>query len=214
MMNSLRPALAALTLALLSGTAAATPDIRDTSFRDARGARVQQLQLTVDVPPARVWAALTTDAGLESWVAPVVHVTVGNDGMMEASYRLTSKIGDPDNIRNRIVAYIPNRLLVFHNEHAPKNGPFKAVIIDKIRTIVELQDLGDGRTRIIESGVGYGEGKDFDAMYEHFRSGNAEEFASLASALAGQPVDWKAEAAKMEVAVRKAPAAQQSDPTP
>jgi uncharacterized protein YndB with AHSA1/START domain len=164
---------------------------------------VQQLRLTVDVPPAKVWAALTTDAGVQGWVAPVAHVTPGNNGMLEASYLGSSKIGDPDNIRNRIIVYLPDKLLVFHNEHAPKNGPFKPEAIDKIRTMVELQDLGGGRTQIVESGVGYLDGPDFDSMYAHFRDGNAEEFASLANALAGHPIDWKAEAAKMEASVRK-----------
>lgn len=193
--------------ALIPLAANAAPDIQDTSYRDAEGHRVQQLQLTVDVPPAKVWAALTTDEGIHSWVAPVAHVTSGNNGLLEASYLPTSKLGDPDNIRNRIVVYLPNKLIVFHNEHAPKNGPFKQEAIDKIRTMVELQDLGDGRTRIVESGVGYGEGADFDTMYAHFRDGNAEEFAALADALAGHPIDWKAMAAQMQAAVQKKDAA-------
>jgi len=203
---------AVIAVALLATATVAAPDIKDTSFRDADGQRVQQLQLTVDVAPSKVWLAFTTDAGLQSWVAPVVHVTTGNDGIMEASYLPTSKIGDPDNIRNRIIAYIPDHLLVFHNEHAPKNGPFKQDMITKIRTIVELQDLGDGRTRIIESGVGYGEGTDFDTMYEHFRSGNAEEFKALAGALAGHPIDWKAEQAQVQASVKR-PVATPEKPT-
>ena len=170
---------------------------------------MQQLQLTVDVPPSKVWAELTTDAGIHDWVAPVAHVTSGNGGMLEASYLPTSKIGDADNIRNRIVVYLPDKLLVFHNEHAPKNGPFKQEAIDKIRTMVELQDLGDGRTRIVESGIGYGEGPDFDTMYAHFRSGNAEEFGALADALAGHPIDWTAMAAEMQAAVQKRDAVKQ-----
>ncbi|MGD0190522.1 MAG: SRPBCC domain-containing protein [Rhizomicrobium sp.] len=183
----------------------AAPDIHvvDTSFRDEAGQRVQQLHVDVDAPVAKVWAALTTDAGFTSWAAPVAHVTLGNDGMIEASYRLSSKIGDPDNIRNQIVAYVPDRLLIIHNVHAPKNGPFKPEVIDKIRTVIELQDLGNGRTRVTESGVGYGEGADFDSMYEHFRSGNAEEFAALAQSFVTGPVDWKAEAAQMNAAVSK-----------
>jgi hypothetical protein len=40
--------------------------------------------------------------GFTRWATPVAHITLGNDGgMMESSYRLTAKIGDPDNIKNR-----------------------------------------------------------------------------------------------------------------
>ncbi len=198
--------MSVLAIALLvSAPAFAAEPVRvtDTSFRDAQGHRVQQLSVDIDAPVEKVWAAFTTDTGFTSWAAPVAHVELGNDGMIEASYRLTSKIGDPDNIKNRIVAYVPGRLLVLHNEHAPKNGPFKPDVIDKIRTVIELADLGNRHTRVTESGVGYGEGPDFDSMYEHFRRGNAEEFAALAQSFVTGPVDWKAEAAKMQKAVTK-----------
>jgi uncharacterized protein YndB with AHSA1/START domain len=183
--------------------AAAPVQISDTSFHDDQGHRVQQLKVDIDAPVSKVWAAFTTDAGFTSWAAPVAHVTMGNDGMIEASYMMSSKIGDAENIRNQIVAYVPEHLLVLHNVHVPKGAPFKPEVIDKIRTVIELEDLGGGRTRVIESGVGYGDGADFDSMYAHFRSGNAEEFSALAQTFVSGPVDWKAEDEKMQAAVRK-----------
>jgi len=194
--------ISALCLAPLAAHAAA----RDTSFRDASGSRVQQLELAIDAPVARVWWALTTSEGFRSWAAPVAQVTLGNDGLIEASYRLTAKIGDPDNIRNRIVAYVPEHLLVLRNEHAPRNAPFSAEAFGRIRTVIELQDLGGGRTRVIESSVGYGEGKEFDSVYSHFRSGNAEEFDLLEKSLTKGPIDWKAEIGAAATSI-KAPAA-------
>lgn len=198
----MKKVLYALCVTLCAAPAAA--QMKDTSHRDAEGHRVQQLEAIVNAPVAKVWDAFTTDAGFESWATPMAHVTPGNGGMIEASYRPTSKVGDPENIRNRMVVYWPNHLLVLHNEHAPKNGPFKQEIIDKIRTVIEFQDLGDGRTRVIESGVGYGEGPDFDSMYAHFRDGNAEEFALLAKSFVSGPVDWKAELGATEASVTKA----------
>ncbi|MGD0867481.1 MAG: SRPBCC domain-containing protein [Rhizomicrobium sp.] len=177
--------------------------MEDTSYRDADGHRVQQLTVVIDAPVKKVWDAFTTDAGFESWAVPVAHITLGNDGMMESSYRLTAKIGDPDNIKNRIVAYLPEKLLVIRNEHVPKGAPFDPVLIASIRTIMQFEDLGDGRTRVTESGVGYGEGADYDTMYAHFRAGNAEEFTALAQSFVTGPVDWKAEAAKMVASVHK-----------
>jgi uncharacterized protein YndB with AHSA1/START domain len=198
----MKKALYALCATLCAAPVAA--QMKDTSHRDAEGHRVQQLEAIVNAPVTNVWEAFTTDAGFESWATPMAHVTPGNGGMIEASYLPTSKIGDPENIRNRMVVYWPNHLLVLHNEHAPKNGPFKQEIIDKIRTVIEFQDLGDGRTRVIESGVGYGEGPDFDSMYAHFRDGNAEEFALLAKSFISGPVDWKAELGAAEASVTKA----------
>jgi uncharacterized protein YndB with AHSA1/START domain len=184
-------------IALLALTVpAVAADIKDTSYRDAKGGRVQQIEFIVKATPAQVWAALTTDEGFTGWGAAVAHVTLANDGMIEASYSPDAKIGDPDDIRNSIVAYVPNRMLVLHNVHVPSKGPFKQAVIDKIRTVILIDDLGDGRCRITESGVGYGQGADFDSMYEHFRAGNAEVFAALADYLAGKRVDWSVGAKK------------------
>src|SRR5580698_9408871 len=91
--------------ALLCGTAQA--QVKDTSFRDADGHRVQQLELIVSATLAKVWEAFTTDKGFSGWAVPVTHITLGNDGVMESAYKLDGRIGDPDNIRNQIVAYVP-----------------------------------------------------------------------------------------------------------
>jgi uncharacterized protein YndB with AHSA1/START domain len=198
-MKSLPLALAGAVLCALPAAA----QVKDTSFRDADGHRVQQLEAIVQAPPAKVWAAFTTDAGFSSWAVPVAHITLANDGMMESSYRLDGKVGDPDNIRNQIVAYVPNHLLVIHNVHVPKGAPFKPEFIDKIRTVIELQDLGDGRTRVIESGVGYGEGPGFDDLYKHFSAGNAEEFGLLAKLFVSGPVDWKKELGEVAASPEK-----------
>lgn len=180
---------------------------KDTSFRDAGGNHVQQLRLDVDAPVAKVRWALTTSEGFQSWAAPVAQVTFGNVGMIETSYLMTAKIEGPDNIRNRIVAYVPERLLVFRNEHAPKGISFGAEAFSQVRTAVELQDLIGDRTRVTEAGVGYGNGKDFDSVYSHFLSGNAEEFDMLEKSLTKGPIDWKAEMGAVDASAKR-PAAE------
>jgi uncharacterized protein YndB with AHSA1/START domain len=181
----------ALSLAVTLLATAAQAQVKDTSYVDGAGHRVQQLEAVVAAPLQQVWDAFTTDDGFASWAAPVAHVTLANDGMIEASYRMDAKIGDPDNIRNRIVAYVPGRLLVLANEHAPEGAPFDAEAFAKIRTVIEFQDAGGGKTKVVESGVGYGDGATFDSVYKHFRAGNAYEFQLLADRFTKGPVDWK-----------------------
>jgi hypothetical protein len=82
---------------------------------------------------------------------------------------------------------------VLANEHAPANAPFDAVAFGKIRTVIEFQDMGGNRTKVIESGVGYGEGAAFDSVYKHFRAGNAYEFRLLGDLFTKGPMDWKKE---------------------
>ena len=184
----------ALTLIATPLVAAEQPGadaVKDTSYVDANGHRVQQLTADIDAPVLDVWNAFATDEGFVSWAAPVAHVTLANDGMIEASYSLSAKIGDPDNIRNRIVAYVPERVMVLANDHAPKNAPFDAAAFQSIRTVIEFQAVDKTHTRVTESGVGYGDGAAYDGVYKHFVRGNTYEFALLVQRFRTGPVDWK-----------------------
>jgi len=192
------PAFASL--ALSANASFAAPAVIDSSYRATDGRRVQQCSTVVDASVAQVWKAFTTDAGLTRWAVPVTHIDFRNGGIMESSYSLDGKIGVSDNIKNEIVAYLPERLLAMRNVHVPKGAPFNPALIATIRTIFAFEDLGNGKTRVTESGVGYGEGAGYDSLYQTFRDGNAAEMVSLARSFASGPVDWKAQAAKLNAA--------------
>jgi uncharacterized protein YndB with AHSA1/START domain len=177
------------------GASADPIQIRNESFKDADGHRVQQLSAVVNAPVVEVWKAFTTDEGFKRWAVPVTHITLGNDGMMESSYNLGDQIGVTDNIKNRIVAYLPEKLLVLQNAHVPKGAPFDPVLIATLRTIITLDPVDATHTRVTEAQVGYGEGKGYDDMYKHFLDGNAYELHALADSFITGPVDWKKEAA-------------------
>jgi uncharacterized protein YndB with AHSA1/START domain len=202
----------AFALSLLPAAAvaaqAAAPVVNDTSYRDASGHWVQQLNVVVEAPVAEVWAAFVTDEGFKAWAAPVAHVDLKNDGMIEASYSSTVRMGDPDNIRNRIVAYVPERVLVMQNVNAPKGAQFDAKAFKSIRTVIELEDLGNGKTRVTQSGVGYGEGAAYEGVFKHFRAGNLFAFRMLAQSFITGPVDWAAMAAQAQAAVKPTQPAQ------
>lgn len=193
--------LAALSLAGAARATEAPYSIRDTSFKDPLAGRVQQLTLEVAAPADRVWAALSTDEGLKTWVAPVAHVDLMNGGVEEASYDARAHLGDRENIRNQIIAYVPGRLLVYHNIHVPKGAPPDFALLAALRTIIEVQPIDAGHSRVVQSGVGYGEGPAFDALYAHFDAGNRYEFELLGKAVTGHPMDWAAEAAKAKASV-------------
>jgi uncharacterized protein YndB with AHSA1/START domain len=200
-----------LSLAPLAATAAAAeapptppaPVVNDTSYRDAAGNWVQQLDVVVEAPVARVWAAFATSEGFKTWAAPVAHVDLRNDGMIEASYSEAARLGDPDNIRNRIVAYVPERVIVLQNVNVPKGAQFDAEAFMTIRSVIEFEDLGNGRTRVTQSGVGYGPGEAYEGVFKHFRAGNVFAFRMLAQSFITGPVDWKAMAARARASVNR-----------
>jgi uncharacterized protein YndB with AHSA1/START domain len=166
-------------------------DVTNSSFVEADGDRVLQLSIVVNATPAQVWDAFTTAEGYRAWVAPVSAVDLRIGGDIEASYDPAAKIGGPDNIRNRIVAYVPQRLLSFRNVQAPKALPHRE-LFGEIVTTLEIQDLGAGRARVSLTAVGYGPGEGFDVLYRHFEWGNAYSLNELKKRFETGPIDWAA----------------------
>ena len=178
-------------------------DVANSSYAEPDGDRVLQLTVVVKATPAQVWRAFTTGEGYREWVAPVAQIDLAVDGMIEASYSASAKMGDPDNIKNRIVAYVPERMLSIRNVQAPKQLPYRE-LFPQISTTIELEDLGQGRTRVMLTAVGYGPGTGFDTLYRHFEWGNAYTLNALKVRFDTGPIDWAALEAKRKTAAAAA----------
>src|SRR5262245_48128479 len=103
------------------------PEVADTSFFEANGNHVLQLALTIPAPRAAVWDRFATAEGYKAWATPMARIDFGVGGLIEASYDARAKVGDADNIRNRIVAYAPQRMVALKNENAPASLPGREV---------------------------------------------------------------------------------------
>ncbi len=176
--------LAALGLALATAQVRAAepvhdhPDVEDRSLTLPDGTRVLRESAVFNVPRDTLWRAFATTEGLKSWEAPVVDVDVRVGGHIEVSYDPKVPLGDPRTIRHEVLAFLPDELLVFRNVQAPP-GFAHADLFGRVVNILQFEDLGGGRTRLTESGVGYGQGKDWDQLYAFFRTGNAYLFETL-----------------------------------
>lgn len=167
------------------------PNVTDTSFVEANGDRSIQLSVTIAAPPDKVFAALSSPEGWKGWAAPFVIGEARVGGVLETSYDPAAKAGDPGNIQNQIAAWIPNRLVVLKNLKAPA-GFEHADLFAKTATIIELTPEGAG-TKVTLSGVGFGAGAGFDALYAGFSWGNAYGLENLKRAVEQGPVDWAKE---------------------
>jgi uncharacterized protein YndB with AHSA1/START domain len=170
-------AVAALALAS-PAWAAEPPHVKDSSFTEPNGERVLQESIVVDAPAACAWKALTDEATIQAWNAPLVHIDLRNGGVIEESYDAKATLGGPQTIRHRIVTYLPGRLLVLRNISAPPGLP-SADLYPTIIQIITLDPLSDSQTLVTLSGSGYGAGDRYDKLYGFFRQGNAEYLASL-----------------------------------
>jgi uncharacterized protein YndB with AHSA1/START domain len=170
-------------------------DVTNTSFVEPDGDRSLQLSVDVPAPVNAVYDAMTTSAGFASWAVPVAKIDLRVGGMIEASYDANSKFGDPNNIKNQIIAYIPNRLLVIHNVQTPA-GFVDSALFQKTVTIMEFTAVDANTTHVTLTNAGYGPGKGFDDVYSHFEWGDAYTLHELRARFVKGPVDWAAMAAQ------------------
>ena len=173
--------------------------VENTSFVEPGGRRVLQLSILVPAGPDKVWEAISTEAGWKTWAAPVVHIDWKVGGTIETNYTAGKAKGDPSNIVNRIEAYVPGRMLAIRNIQAPK-GFFSTDAFGQTATILELDPVAEGQTRVTLTNVGYGQGADFDSVYNHFEWGDAYTLAELAKRFETGPAKWAAPAQKEKTA--------------
>jgi uncharacterized protein YndB with AHSA1/START domain len=166
-------------------------DVANTSYTEPSGERSIQLSIDVPATPHDAFTAFTTSDGFSSWAVPVAKVEFRIGGYIEASYDASAKIGDPGNIKNAIVAYVPDRVLVIHNIQAPADFADHE-LFQRTVTIIEFTAIDPRRTRVTITNAGYGSGERFDTLYRHFEWGNAYTLHALKKRFEKGPVDWAA----------------------
>ena len=201
----------ALAVAAISGGAAAAsnaapePSWRDfkevsnSSFLESNGDRAIQLSIDVAASAHDVFGAFATSEGFSSWAVPVAHVELRIGGFIEASYDANAKLGDPGNIRNEIIAYVPDRLLVIRNVQAPP-GFADPELFRHTSTVIEFAHQDATHTHVTLTNAGYGTGERWDRLYRHFEWGDAYTLAELKARFDHGPVDWAAREASRKAA--------------
>lgn len=205
----MRPRLgAALALTLVAATAAGQgavrmpPSVENLSAAQPDGTRMIELRVAVPAPLPAVWDAWATADGFRSWAAPVVGVDFRLGGAIEASYDFAAKLGDRNNIRNAIVALVPQRMFAIRNVQAPEKAPFDAAAFQTLHTVVLFESRGANETQVTIVMPGVGSGPAYDGVYKHFEWGNAYSLDMLRRRFVDGPTDW----AKMAAAAAEAKA--------
>lgn len=135
-------------------------------------------EATVAAPVAEVWKAYTTSDGFASWAVAKAEIDLRVGGDMRAHYNPNGVLGDDGTIVNRIMAFDPERMLAIQNVKAPK--AFKNVeLFQQTWTVLYFEPLAPDRTKVRCVGLGWGEGPEWDVIYNFFKAGNAQELAAL-----------------------------------
>jgi uncharacterized protein YndB with AHSA1/START domain len=157
--------------------------VKNTSYNTRTGEKVLRIETIVDVSKDDVWAAFTTEEAVTSWMTSVASIKLRVGGYLYTHYDKDAKIGDPGTIKMKILNYIEGEMITFKinlNEHFSD----KARAEDgNLQEIVQFKDLGKGRTKVVSSMIGWGEGKEWDDIYDFFVKGNEWTYNQLVSYL-------------------------------
>ena len=179
--------LAVLCLAAVASMAQAAgyPGVLDESVETA-ASRVMKLSVVIPAPRATLWRAMVEPAELKRWNVPVAFVDLRPGGDFEASYDAGAHAGDPQNIKQQILAVDPERMFVFRNVQAPAALPGRERF-QRVVSTAAFEDAGQGKTRVTLWQVGYGGGEEDKAVFAFFRNGNAYLLANMNHVYGGGP---------------------------
>lgn len=163
--------------------------VKNTSFVAPSGERVLRHEVTVNAGLTDVWEALTTSEGLMSFMAPVVHVELKTGGVFDSNYRVGSKLGDPGAIHNRVLNYVPMEMFSI-KVNLTEQFPPRPRDAGTLFAVLTFKDAGGKQALVSESMLGWGEGEDWNQVYEFFNRGNAFTLGQLARRFEKGPVDW------------------------
>jgi len=167
---------------LVVATPAVGHEYEQSSGTAPDGTRFYQDSLVIRAPAKALWNGFTETSAYRNWAAPVSSVDFRIGGTIEASYDPKGHLGDPDNIKNEFIAYIPGRLLVFRNVQAPGQLPGREAYGHTVKT-VEFTPVDSTHTRVTVSGVGFGKGTSYDQLYAFFSEGDGEMLTTLKRAM-------------------------------
>lgn len=157
--------------------------IMNSSFIAANGERFLRFEIILDTTIAETWKLIATEEGIKKWMAPVAILDLRIGGMLKTNYNETAKIDDKGTITLGIISYIPSEILTYKitlNELFAE----KCRKEDKnLQHIIQLKSLGENKTKIISTMVGWGQGKEWDEAYTFFEKGNEWTFQKLLKSL-------------------------------
>jgi len=150
------------------------------------------LRHTASIPAslAQVWQAWTTSDGLMTFAAPLVHLDFRLQGIWESSYNPKSTLGNPANIQNEILAYLPMEMLTIRIHRTPPGFP-DPEMAQRLWTVIRLRSRDDSTTEVELTMLGYQPGDESSPVYQMFRRGNALTLGWLHQRFVSGPRHWE-----------------------
>ncbi|MEW6412742.1 MAG: SRPBCC domain-containing protein [Candidatus Zixiibacteriota bacterium] len=145
-------------------------------------------EVLVDAGIAEVYRAWTSTEGVETFFAPDAHVELKPNGPYEIYFSPDSPDGQRGSEGCRVLGYLPSTMLSFE-----WNAPPQFPELRKIHTqvVVMLDELETGETRVTLTHHGWGEGGQWNEVYDYFDKAWEYVLNNLHQRFTTGPIEWE-----------------------
>ena len=144
---------------------------------------------TVPAPASEVWKAWTTPEGVATFFAPKARLELRLGGPFEMLFAPDMPAGAQGSEGCKVLSFLPGRMLSF-NWNAPPKFPAVRNGGEHTFVVVEIQSLGERKTQVTLTHLGWREGPEWDQVYAYFNRAWEVVLARLARRFENGPLDW------------------------
>jgi len=124
-------------------------------------------EVTVKASLADVWRAWTTDAGAREFFSPATKIELRPGGPYEIYFNQGAPPGEQGGEGNRVLSFLPQRLLSFEWNAPPTFGPLRDI---RTRVVIFFEPVGADSVRVEFHHSGWGIGEDWQKVYDYFEN--------------------------------------------
>lgn len=139
----------------------------------------------VAAPIAEVWKVWATAEGWRALGLAKVELDLRVGGLIRSHYEPEGTLGDPQTIQNRILAFEPPRMLAIAIDKPQEKFPFEHAW-RRTWTVITLESVEAGRTRVRIASLGFGPDEESQAMRRFFEKGNESTLQTLKAHFGGK----------------------------
>jgi uncharacterized protein YndB with AHSA1/START domain len=134
---------------------------------DGKPQRVVYKEVTLNASPELIWQKWTTEQGIKSMLGVSSKIELEIGGAYEIYFDDEQPVGLKGSEGCKVLSYLPNHMLSFSWSAPPKfpqirNGEYHTWVV------VELEPLGNNKTKVKLTHLGWKEGEQWDQVYAYF----------------------------------------------
>lgn len=150
--------------------------------------RAIKLEIVIAASVKKVWDAWTTPAGIKSFFGKDCHIELRALGPYEIFFNPSAPPGKRGAEDNLILAIQEGKMLSFTWDAPPL---FPEIRKQRTSVVLRFNELAPNKTRVTLTQNGWGEGEDWDKVYDYFSKAWGEVVLPfLKHSLEVGPIDW------------------------